>query len=233
MKKLMGFFFVVLSVFLLANKIYAHPWNVDTYWYHICDSNCGLYWLSYGEYHTHPETKPSSYAKYALAGACIDEKKAIDLVRKELDELERAIINIASDISERYKWSGATQSYVNAMINKEKEALILSYNRNVYLYKTYVKAYNICIEQEWFENYIKLVDKQAKKVKKYLSDVTYSINNTNNVTNKSVVVSTQKAIKNYYKSTTCNVKTSIKKTGVCYCKTWYRLSNAWKSCVKK
>ncbi len=56
------------------------------------------------------------------------------------------------------------------------------------------------------------------------------VNKTNMTTTN--VISTSNT-KNYYASKTCNSKTSTKKSGLCFCKAWYKLSTAGKSCIKK
>jgi len=46
---------VVLVIFggIFNGYTFAHPGRTDTYWWHICRTNCKKRWLRYGQYHYH------------------------------------------------------------------------------------------------------------------------------------------------------------------------------------
>mgnify|MGYP006910306768 CR=1 FL=1 len=57
---------VLLIVSLSINFTYAHPWKVDSNWWHTCYTDCELYWLKYDEYHYH---KQVSWKKHVLSNS--------------------------------------------------------------------------------------------------------------------------------------------------------------------
>lgn len=166
MKKLLLLVVIGLS---FTGLTFAHPGNTYSNWYHTCYTNCESYGLYYWEYHNHPQTI-TSYAWYAPAWSCSDEKSNYQSLKQEIDVLAWTIDNVYSDLVEKAKGSWETESYLRAKAQKITDSLIIEYNAKVRTFNSMLDAYDVCMEVAWMKAYDEKVKAYEESIKQIIFD---------------------------------------------------------------
>jgi len=175
MKKLLLLVVIGLS---FTGLTFAHPGNVDVYWWHTCYTNCYLYWLYDWEYHfdIQTTTMPMSYIQYAPNWSCETERLAYQTNEQAIKDLQTMIDKTYNDLVAQYPLEITQILMVKASkINVDliKEQSIKSSNSNLLMTEYYA-----CRSNAWYEIY-----KQQKTNESIINTSITTNTNTNTTAN--------------------------------------------------
>lgn len=144
---------------------YAHPWDdlTDMNGCHHCWTNCDKRWEVYWEVHCHKTI--SSYAIYAPAGSCPDEKEKMDGIQNKIDAYNIEITRIANETKQKYSWTQINEDILSAIIAEATEEWSIKQTYEVIKSNTAFSIYNICLNSAWLKAYLtSLKQEQASKI---------------------------------------------------------------------